>query len=304
MMPFVMGDLNTVPEEYRHYAPLLEACPMDEGNIGFLTIHESFTEQRRSQRRIGLHVEKPAVILHEGGEIVYREWGAGIYGPSGRLFGGIFMASNIAESTQVWDVQISEDGIGVLGDVEHFRDLLGEGTKLRAEELCWITDTTPHESLPLLQDAYRQYFRLVTSTVSVWYEQHSTKNRLGVVPDPRITQVVSHDKFGGVVPPPSRESTMLPAAPTDWSHTFWFEAVLLEGPHAVVGAYDGVEESEAGGLEGGYLPVGIGELVRILCIAPYEGHGKNRFSYYGYGSVAGHESRQGWLPTEMFAPGI
>ena len=47
------------------------------------------------------------------------------------------------------------------------------------------TDTTAHESLPVDEDTYRQYFRFVTSAVSVWYENHSTKNPLGIVPDPR-----------------------------------------------------------------------------------------------------------------------
>ena len=54
---------------------------------------------------------------------------------------------------------------------------------------------TPHESLVLPERAYRQFFRLVTSQVSLWYKDHSTPNPLGVEPDPAITRTVRGDKF-------------------------------------------------------------------------------------------------------------
>ena len=54
---------------------------------------------------------------------------------------------------------------------------------------------TPHESLALKQSSFRQFFRLVTSQVSLWYSNHSTPNPLGVVPDPGVTRVVTGDKF-------------------------------------------------------------------------------------------------------------
>ena len=54
---------------------------------------------------------------------------------------------------------------------------------------------TPHQSLPLETSTYRQFFRLVTSEVSLWYRDHSTPNPLGVQPDPALTKVVVGDKF-------------------------------------------------------------------------------------------------------------
>jgi len=66
-----------------------------------------------------------------------------------------------------------------------------------AGELVWMTDRTPHESLPLRAGTRRQYFRLVTGPVSGWFERHSTRNpavsdadlaRAGVV-------VIREDKF-------------------------------------------------------------------------------------------------------------
>ena len=61
--------------------------------------------------------------------------------------------------------------------------------------MYWITDRTPHESLPMRNEQYRQFFRIVTSEVSFWYKYHSTPNPLGVVPDPAITKIVAGNKF-------------------------------------------------------------------------------------------------------------
>ena len=49
--------------------------------------------------------------------------------------------------------------------------------------------------MPLETSCYRQFFRLVTSEVSLWYRDHSTPNPLGVQPDPAITAVVVGAKF-------------------------------------------------------------------------------------------------------------
>ena len=111
------------------------------------------------------------------------------------------MASNIEDSCQVWNcaLQSGADGseiIGNLGDVEHLRDVLpGPPELLQANHVYWITDRTPHESLPLKEGTYGQFFRFVTSEVSLWFEEHSTKNPLGVVPDPRKTVIVKGSKF-------------------------------------------------------------------------------------------------------------
>ena len=43
---------------------------------------------------------------------------------------------------------------------------------------------------------YRQFFRLVMSRVSLWYEDHSTPNPNGVKPNPDVTKIVRGNKFG------------------------------------------------------------------------------------------------------------
>jgi hypothetical protein len=97
---------------------------------------------------------------------------------------------------QVWNTRIDtpEAVIGDGGDLEHVRHLLGKPRLVKAGEVVWMTDRTPHESLPLRAACDRQYVRLVTSDVSVWYSAHSTANPLGVVPGPEVA-VLGFDKF-------------------------------------------------------------------------------------------------------------
>merc|ERR1712039_88135 len=66
---------------------------------------------------------------------------------------------------------------------------------MRENTIYWLTDRTLHESLPVKQETYRQFFRLVTSSLSVWFPEHSTANRLGTVPDAQVTTIVEESKF-------------------------------------------------------------------------------------------------------------
>mmetsp|Transcript_18155 Transcript_18155/g.49811 ORF Transcript_18155/g.49811 Transcript_18155/m.49811 type:complete len:349 (+) Transcript_18155:99-1145(+) len=199
MMPFIPGKRASLPDEYSQYWPVIYSCEMrcaDMDKVCYLTIMESYVEQGHSQRRPGLHVESPRVVLKEGGRCFDQLHGWGFSMGLAQV-GGLYMGSNVTRSCQIWDCKLTEAEkvVGLLGDVEHLRETLGQGTYMNAGEIWWLTDTTPHESLPLEEGAYRQYFRLVTSSVGVWYAKHSTPNRLGVEPDPAVTKIVTHDKF-------------------------------------------------------------------------------------------------------------
>jgi len=203
---------------------------IEVGKICFLTIHESHVSYNQTQRRPGLHTDNPGtVIIEEEGtsaqeKITLKEkgydgkglhhcmahnermatnWGMGVIFRRTQVQGGIYMASNIDNSCEVWNSQVLCDKnkedmeiIGKHGDIEHLRSYLGPSTMMMPNTMYWITDRTPHESLPLKKAAYRQYFRLVTHQVSLWFEDHSTKNPLGVLPDPSITKIVKGSKFG------------------------------------------------------------------------------------------------------------
>lgn len=237
MMPFIMDVSNFkschLPQYLKSYwQNIIRYCPLQFGNdefgkIGFLTIHESCVNKGETQRRPGIHTERPGMVklqmkqgdqddissitndstkvlrVARNGESVNvmrlgnRRWGHGEYIiEEARMEGGIYMASNASDSCKLYNCEImNDDLIGELGDIEHLREFLPQGEVLEKNNLYWFTDRTPHEALPLQEGMYRQFFRLVTSQVSLWYVDHSTKNPLGIVPNPDITKIVAGSKF-------------------------------------------------------------------------------------------------------------
>ena len=199
----------------------------DLGKVYYLTIQESEVDPGQSQRRPGLHVDSPGWVKIKDVGVTKRgekgsgsshfynahRWGAGschvfnldfnkdkdvwdIFEKNLYVtFGGIYIASNVPDSTRVWNCAVDGEVIGQHGDIEHMRSALGEGEVMRPGQVYWITDKTPHESLPLKEKTMRQFFRIVTADVSFWFRDHSTPNPLGVLPDPEVTQIVSGDKF-------------------------------------------------------------------------------------------------------------
>ncbi len=177
--------------------------------IVYLTVQEGFVPVGQSQRRSGLHIERPGAIKAQGTWYAadtrqYDDiaWGLGAWGEDGLPNDGIFMASTVANSCAIWPVLINqpEKVSDKHGGIETMRSLLGQPRLLAANEMCWFTDRTPHESLPLQAPAdnpsathvYRQFFRLVVGPISVWYSKHNTPNPLGILPDCPISD---EDKF-------------------------------------------------------------------------------------------------------------
>ena len=230
MMPFIMSnrfDRTKLPWHlYRYWSFIYVVYLRDRsqwGKVCYLTIHETFVKKGCTQRRPGLHVESPGSIRLRKEQLSDRDplkeyifsdikefgtwydpcvgWGRG----DNEGKGGIYMASNVDRSCVAWNCRViadaeqenDMDSIGHLGDVQHLRGNLPEDRKmiLKANKLYWLTDRTPHEVLPMENDGNRQFFRIVTHELSLWYEQHCTKNPNGVVPDPKITRIVKTNKF-------------------------------------------------------------------------------------------------------------
>ncbi|RHY40644.1 hypothetical protein DYB26_009973 [Aphanomyces astaci] len=205
MMPFVMGDITSLPTSCQRYHDIIVVCLAknssgEHGKVGYLTIHEGMVEAGTSQRRGGLHIEAGG----GGGQSIKTEdffWGQGRF-EQNVLHGGIYMASTVDQSCAIYDVVIQDPAsvVGELGNVEHLRSSLAKKDipplLLLATELVWMTDRTPHESLPLPVTTFRQYFRLVTSGVSHWYADHSTPNPLSIQPTAKI---VFGNKFHAAV---------------------------------------------------------------------------------------------------------
>ena len=231
MMPFVMWrtfEKSFLPFNLKpYYDKLILRCLYTQdnefGKIGYLTIHESYIDKDSSQRSPGVHTESPGIVYitsfdgnestaddsktvehfftkGEGNtkvEPVIDNWGP-VWCSRTVRNGGIYMASTVKDSCKVWKCQITQDCgdiIGALGDLEKYREFLPDSETMKPNEIYWLTDRTPHESLPLKKGTYRQFFKLVTSKVSVWFEDHSTKNPHGIVPDPKITKIVKGSLF-------------------------------------------------------------------------------------------------------------
>jgi hypothetical protein len=197
MMPFVMGEPDSLPLELCHYQPLIDACQIEEeelGKVGYLTVTETEVEAGTSQRRGGAHTERHPSASWGGGGWGKGRWGGGGWGKgiyAGRRYGGIYLASNMENTTAIWDARIEEPGEG--GDVEHIIEDLGEPSVLGANELLWMTDATPHASLPVPRSGKRQFFRVVTSAVDLWFADHSTANPN--VPLPETVKQIHGNKF-------------------------------------------------------------------------------------------------------------
>lgn len=183
MMPFVMGDRKTLPRELQpYYDTIISKCPIAEeekGETMYLTVQESFVEATGSQRRPGLHIEAPSASAHyQSGAGLEHSWGVGMSYSPDELKGGLYIASNMSNTTAVWDALIGPKlgAVDTHGGIEHLRPFIGKGKKLPAGLLVWLTDHTPHEALPQEKDGYRQFFRLVTEEVSVWFAAQSTPN--------------------------------------------------------------------------------------------------------------------------------
>jgi hypothetical protein len=110
------------------------------GTVCYLSVQESDVEPDACQRRVGAHTEGGASIypymdveagrvddtkLHKStrtftfgyGAEYDSEWGGGKQ-VDGCLFGGIYLASTVADSTRVWNARVDDTKlIGPLGDV-------------------------------------------------------------------------------------------------------------------------------------------------------------------------------------------
>jgi len=203
MMPFVMGDRDSLPDDLKCYIDLISVCPVMEeemGKVCYLTVQEGFVDQGNTQRRGGLHIEAPGQLCLGAHYFVAGDehhWGEGVAVSPDELHGGLYFASNVADTTAVWDALVDKKKdpslVDAHGGIEPLRRFLGRPTLLEANELVWLTDRTPHEALKQTQGGHRQFFRLVTSAISFWFAEHSTPNPL--VDLPSHVRVVEGSKF-------------------------------------------------------------------------------------------------------------
>ena len=163
MMPFLLFDKDSLPDDLAGYWPLIEKCtdalvsskthggstrhrsrgstrrerwingaPEREmrQRVGYLTVHESVVPKGTSQRRPGLHTEGFTRLPCESGECIstpyWHGWGFGSCIRAGEFDGGIFMASDVDDSCHVYNALVPPQLVGRGGDVEHLRATLRE----------------------------------------------------------------------------------------------------------------------------------------------------------------------------------
>ena len=192
MLPLSRYDVaNTLPKDLHRFLPLVDMClaMVDEAaEVVYLTVQESYVEEGETQRRPGLHIESPGTVLvSELGTRRSSGWGGGQL--TTVLKGGIFVASSVADTCAIFantEVVGAGEGsvVGEGGSCEHLRAYFKEQpVALRANEVVWMTDRTPHEAMPQKSKGWRTFFRLVVGEVGVWYAQHNTANPLCPLPD-------------------------------------------------------------------------------------------------------------------------
>jgi hypothetical protein len=244
MMPFILGRRESLPRDLQCYHDLIEKCAYvreEEGRVAYLTVHESYVEAGQTQRRPGLHIESPGIfraVSHGTGDDLNGEAAftpGRVHGRRGHKLssdhyeGGIYFASSVGGTSVVYDALVDKAVPGIVdghGGCEHLRSLLAghRGRPLNAGEIAWMTDCTPHETLPQQVSGYRQFFRLVMPSVTHWYADHSTPNPN--VPLPDTVTVVHGNKFAPARLPPngSMSTAGSPVAPRRcWapSLSFW-----------------------------------------------------------------------------------
>jgi hypothetical protein len=183
MMPFRIGEPETLPAELHPYLPLVDACWVEsrKGKVAYLTVQASYVEKGQTQRRGGVHTEGTNSI------------GWGTWGGTDRE-GGIYMASTDG-ACRAWNTTIPAEQVDDHGALLTYPSVFP--TTLRPGVLYWLTDRTPHEALPALVSGPRQYFRLVVGELGAWHSQHSTPNPFGVLPEARVIHESKFDRKGG-----------------------------------------------------------------------------------------------------------
>ncbi|MFG6080390.1 hypothetical protein ACEUZ9_000941 [Paracoccus litorisediminis] len=181
MMPFIQGRADSLPEDLAPYAGIVESQVLEgqAGEIGLITIDESFVAAGTSQRGYGkgdrtIHTE--ACLRREG---LYA-WGGGpTWGPRPHVQlqpeVRVLIANSIDETCMLWDQDVMDttaDGdLSLRADEFPFET----GQLMRAGDVYEIGIFTPHEPIAQKLSGNRQFFRIVGKGVT-GREEYFTRN--------------------------------------------------------------------------------------------------------------------------------
>lgn len=173
MMPFIQGDSASLPKEYHPYSKIINENFLEKGEIGYLTIHESFVEANKSQRGYNSVGINRNVHIEVGRNKIENYWG----GSGGSSWGGhnktllddntmVLIANSISETCRLWNTK--EMAYTKDGDLSAYIDKYPEetGIILQSGEVAKISIFTPHECINQKQSGKRQFFRIVGKGVT------------------------------------------------------------------------------------------------------------------------------------------
>jgi hypothetical protein len=185
MMPFIQGDSSSLPEEYKSYSKIVDENYLEKGEIGYLTIDESFVDGGKTQRGYNSKGINRNVHIEVGRYENKNRWGGSSGGSS---WGGrnqtlleddtmVLIANNISDTCRVWDnkeLSYTDDG-----DLSEYIDRYPEhtGMMLKSGEVAKISIFTPHECITQKESGFRQFFRIVGKGVT-GREEYFTINPL------------------------------------------------------------------------------------------------------------------------------
>lgn len=173
MMKFIQGNPLSLPEIFRSYSQIIAENFLEFGEIGFLTIDESYVEKGKSQRGYNSSGINRNVHIEVGRHSNINHWGGG----GGSSWGGnyntllddntkILISNSISDTCRVWNTK--EMSYTRDGDLSAYIDKYPESTGrlLKSGEVSRISIFTPHECIPQKNSGPRQFFRIVGKGVS------------------------------------------------------------------------------------------------------------------------------------------
>ena len=172
MMPFIQGDPESIPEMYKAYSDIIENNFIEKGEIGFLTINESFVTKGKSQRGYNSTNCDRNVHVEVGHYKNTLKWGGTIYTWGSKEFTTldrdtqVLIANSISDTCRVWNV--IDNRYTENGDLTQYIDDYPEetGLLLKTGEVAKINILTPHECVSQLISQNRQFFRIVGKGVT------------------------------------------------------------------------------------------------------------------------------------------
>ena len=182
MMPYIQGDPESVPTEFREgYEQILSDITIEPGKKGFLTIDESETIENKPHR--GARSKHDRALHTEAGRLPHQYvWGSGGGWGSSHLVTldrdvKILLANNQDNSCAIWNTE--HENTSVDGDIGHFSKEYPykDAIFMQAGEVHSIGILTPHESLPMPKSIKRQFLRILGSGV-YGREPYFTQNPL------------------------------------------------------------------------------------------------------------------------------